>query len=89
MEQERQFWQHYQTLLNDINIDKVVVVHVRRTDYIGNGGGLYHIGQKYHESAIAYMRRAIGSDIKLVVFSDDIAWCKVQSQFSGAQFVDD
>jgi hypothetical protein len=62
---------------------KTVSMHVRRTDKISKQEGpkFWHCGNKYYETALSMLK-----DIeKVVVFSDDIEWCK--KNFKGNNFV--
>lgn len=51
-------------------------IHVRRGDYMKHK--LYRgiCGMDYYKSAISYVRNMFGDNIKYVVFSNDIMWCK-------------
>jgi hypothetical protein len=64
-----------------------IVVHVRRTDYIGS---VKHgiLDAAYYERAVAAARKK-NPDGPLLVFSDDLAWCRAQPVFAGAIFVDE
>jgi hypothetical protein len=57
--------------------DTVVVVHVRRGDYVGLNHYHVNLGERYYSNAIAAARQEI-PDAHLVVISDDIAWCRQQ-----------
>ena len=49
-------------------------IHVRRGDYLTNGGGFCILDHMYYDGAIKHM---IKNGIeKFLVCSDDIAWCK-------------
>ena len=65
----------YESILKD----RVCSVHVRRTDYLNLSQ--YHppLGMGYYLSAI----EAAGRDMKFLVFSDDIQWCKENPGFKG------
>lgn len=65
----------------------LVAVHVRRGDYVSTGasdewGDL--AGDGYYDRAVA----AIGSDVKYLVFSDDIPWCRQSLGVEDALYVD-
>ena len=64
-----------------------IVVHVRRTDYIGNSNHDV-ITPAYYERAITEIRK-YNPDGQLLVFSDDMGWCRSQPVFAGAIFVDE
>jgi hypothetical protein len=51
-------------------------VHVRRQDYVGlqHIHGIPDIG--YYREAIKYIKYHVGSDLKIIVFSDDQQWCR-------------
>ena len=51
----------------------LVSVHVRRGDYLTVHNGLFHTpcNMKYYEKAMSQFE-----DVKFLVFSDDIKWCK-------------
>jgi hypothetical protein len=67
-----------------------VVVHIRRGDYIlGNNKNVHGIlDERYYQTAIAAARAAI-PDYQLLVFSDDLTWCREQPWLQGAVFVDE
>ena len=69
------------------NLDHKVVVHVRRTDYVGNYDvSIHNDAYDYYRNAMATIEQHITSP-EYVVFSDDIEWCR--EKFSGAIFVDE
>ncbi len=63
-----------------------LVVHVRRGDYLTHiGGSLFHIGPDYYRTGIERASSLLlggssskksGSSLQLVVFSDDLEWCR-------------
>jgi hypothetical protein len=61
---------------------KVISLHVRRTDYVNL--------QSYHlPCSLEYYKRALeefSEEIPVLIFSDDIEWCKKQEIFSGDRF---
>ncbi len=61
-----------------------VSIHIRRTDYVESNG--YHPVQpiSYYEKAL----EIIGHYDNVVVFSDDIKWCKENLNFDNMIFVD-
>jgi len=66
-----------------------VSLHVRRGDYVQNvKTNAYHgtCSMEYYKKAIEYIKNKVG-DIKLFIFSDDIAWAKEQELFKGSVFV--
>ena len=72
------------------SINRSVVVHIRRGDYIlGNNKSKHGIlDERYYQTAIAAARTAV-PDCQLLVFSDDLAWCREQPWLQGAAFVDE
>lgn len=66
------------------NTDNSVSIHIRRTDYVTSGG--YHPVQ-----SIEYYQRGlelIKDYERVLVFSDDIEWCKNNLNFKNMIFVD-
>jgi hypothetical protein len=64
------------------NFDEIISLHVRRTDYVGN--------ENHPLCSISYYEKAIArfnSDIPIIVFSDDVKWCKTQEIFSEDRFL--
>jgi len=59
-------------------------LHIRRTDYVSSNG--YHPVQtiEYYEEAI----NKIGDYEKLLIFSDDIEWCKENLKFDRMVFME-
>jgi hypothetical protein len=68
-----------------------IVVHVRRGDYFAPEKVPYHgiLDGPYYERAIARAREAHGGATELLVFSDDLDWCRAQPAFAGARYVDE
>jgi len=59
-------------------------IHIRRTDYLNSNG--YHPVQtiEYYEKAI----ELVGSYDNLLIFSDDISWCKNNLDFRNMIFIE-
>jgi hypothetical protein len=74
-------------LLTPPMLSDAVVVHVRRTDYVASTTVHGILDVAYYERAIAAARKF--SSGPLLVFSDDLPWCRAQSMFAGAIFVDE
>jgi len=53
------------------NDDDLITVHIRRTDYILSSDQHYNLQFDYYKKALE-----IANSKKLVIFSDDIQWCK-------------
>jgi len=51
------------------------MVHVRRGDYV-NSKSFGFLTIEYYEQAIERAKQQAGADAKLIVFSDDVGWCK-------------
>jgi hypothetical protein len=74
---------HVQEKYENLLKYKTVSLHVRRTDKISKREGpkFWHCDNEYYETALSMLK-----DIeKVVVFSDDIEWCK--KNFKGNKFV--
>lgn len=68
---------------NGIPLDEFVAVHVRRGDYVGNPDFELIGAEHYYCSALA-QARALGFS-KVLIFSDDIAYCEGLDIFGGAR----
>jgi hypothetical protein len=81
---------HADILTTDLR-DRSVVVHIRRGDYIMGDNKTRHgiLDERYYRRAIDAARSKIGADVPLLVFSDDLPWCRAQSWLEGATFVDE
>ena len=64
------------------DLDEAISLHIRRTDYIEN---LNHttLDLEYYEKALSIF----DSDIPVIVFSDDVEWCRKQPIFSDDRFM--
>ena len=66
-------------------------IHIRRGDYVANPIiSKYHgaLGMDYYNKAIKYIVESAGNNIQLIVFSDDIEWCKHNFIQKATLFVD-
>lgn len=65
-------------------IENSVSMHIRRTDYVTSNG--YHPVQSidYYKNALDL----IGNYDNIIVFSDDINWCKENLQFKNILFIE-
>ena len=63
-------------------LNKTISLHIRRTDYVTSNG--YHPVQTidYYNKAL----EIIGEYDKLIIFSDDIEWCKYNLKFKNMVF---
>lgn len=66
-------------LMEVIQKENSVCIHVRRGDYVGNK---VHeiVGKEYYDKGLALISKKIKID-KLYVFSDDIKWCEENMKF--------
>ena len=78
------------SLLSSNYLEQAIVVHVRRGDYLIDGNLAKHgiLTEKYYEHAVSTMR-SLNPNGPLLVFSDDLPWCRTQPYFAGAIFVDE
>ena len=64
-------------ILNKINTTNTISVHVRRNDYIHLQHVHYLQGETYYKNALTKLSKILDlTTYKLVIFSDDIKWCK-------------
>lgn len=61
---------------------KVVSVHIRRGDYLQNSANHHNLSDAWFEEASSKF-----SDHTVLIFSDDISWCKDQKMFSDDRFM--
>lgn len=66
------------------DLDQTLSIHVRRSDYLLSNG--YHPIQdiKYYDSAL----EKLGVERKILVFSDDLDWCKSNLKYPRIGFCD-
>ena len=64
------------------SVGDAISLHVRRTDYLKNPNHT-PLDISYYENALSL----INLDLPVIVFSDDIEWCKQQELFSGDRFM--
>lgn len=65
-----------------------VSIHVRRGDYLTNASAAAFHGvcsPRYYQDALAYLKKKLGDQVKLYVFSDDPDWVK-DHLFQGESF---
>ena len=56
-------------------------IHIRRSDYVKRPEYHYNLSLDYFEEALSYFK-----DEPVLVFSDDIEWCKEQEMFAPDRF---
>lgn len=61
--------------------EECVSLHVRRSDYLNLPNHYYTLDKEYYQNAIDL----VGRDKKIVVFSDDIDWCK--ANFGNVEYI--
>lgn len=81
------FKKKYSTIANnyfsELFPDKnVISLHIRRTDYI-NSYALNNLDINYYENALDLFNK----NISVLIFSDDIKWCKSQKLFNSNRFL--
>jgi len=64
-------------------LDNPIFMHIRRTDYAVNPDAHPMCPIEYYEDALSHF----DSDIPILVFSDDIEWCKKQPFFEDDRFM--
>mgnify|MGYP001185202468 CR=1 FL=1 len=69
-----------QEFISDIE-GKTASVHLRRGDYLQNSANHYNLSDQWFEEAVSKF-----PDHTILVFSDDISWCKEQEMFSDERF---
>ena len=69
--------------VSNFKFDEIIALHVRRTDYVSNSASHPPCSLLYYERALEHF----DSDIPVMIFSDDIVWCKEQELFSADRFV--
>lgn len=64
-------------------IENPIFMHVRRGDYLNCSDFHPFVGMDYYKKALELFPK----DVTVLLFSDDIAWCKTQEFFNGDQFM--
>jgi hypothetical protein len=74
------------------DVSNSIVLHIRRTDYTDTDGPSSPIHnvctRAYYERAIDYMRTKNPS-AHILVFSDDLEWCRQQPWLADASYIDE
>jgi len=63
--------------------DNPIALHIRRGDYLINGGNHHNLSNEYYEQAL----KEFDDDRQVVIFSDDPEWCLKQPLFDGDRFI--
>jgi Glycosyl transferase family 11 len=66
-----------------------IMVHIRRTDYVSSPHKHGILNAHYFERAIKLMQSMLDHRAPIVVFSDDVPWCKSLEFLRDAMFVDE
>ena len=61
----------------------VIALHVRRTDYLANAHRFPPCSPSYFAAALETMP----ANLPVLVFSDDVAWCRAQPLFASRRFM--
>ena len=61
---------------------KPIFIHIRRGDYVKRPEYHYNLPMDYFEKSLSYF----DDDIPVLIFSDDIQWCKKQKLFESNRF---
>lgn len=61
---------------------KIVSIHLRRGDYLQNSANHYNLENEWFEQALSLF-----PNHTVLIFSDDIEWCKKQEMFNGDRFM--
>ena len=69
-------------MMESIGGERVVGLHIRRTDYLTNPNH-HFIGMEYYEKALTHFP----DDVQVIVFSDDPQWCMEQELFADERFM--
>jgi hypothetical protein len=65
------------------DFDKLISLHIRRTDFVEKSNDHPPCSLEYYQKAL----EQFDSNIQVMIFSDDIAWCKEQELFSADRFL--
>ena len=64
-------------------MDNPISLHVRRTDYVEKSQDHPPCSLDYYKEALTHF----DDDRQVIIFTDDIPWCKSQEIFSGDRFL--
>lgn len=65
------------------NFKKLISLHIRRTDYVTSAVDHPPCSFEYYQKAL----EQFDNNIPVMIFSDDIPWCKKQELFSSDRFI--
>lgn len=76
-------------ILNDFKKYTTVSLHVRRGDYLNTSTYAGICTKDYYEKALAFFKNIrFEKPLKVIVFSDDIPWCRQEYASVNCEFVD-
>lgn len=67
----------------NFDFDEIIALHVRRTDYVSNSENHPPCDLNYYHQALTHF----DNEIPVMIFSDDIEWCKAQDIFKSDRFL--
>jgi len=73
--------------IDGIKVSEFIGVHVRRGDYLTEQGFAMPEADGYYRRALSLMREMRGEKSPVLIVSDDMGWCKSQTFFAGAMFL--
>lgn len=68
---------------DEFDFDQIISLHVRRTDYVEKPEDHPPCSLEYYEKAL----NMLDSNLPVIIFSDDIGWCKQQEIFKPDRFM--
>jgi hypothetical protein len=68
---------------NAFDFDELISLHIRRTDFVEKSDDHPPCSLEYYQKAL----EQFNSNIPVMIFSDDIPWCKEQELFSSDRFL--
>lgn len=80
---------YYKNLLDLVQNNHSVSIHIRRGDYVSNSQtNVFHglVSMEYYKNAISIINEEIKSPL-FIIISDDIDWCKHEFNFIDAVYV--
>lgn len=72
--------------LNQVSSNPKVAIHIRRGDYVGMQEIHSLCPAEYYDNGLHYIQHQLNTKIDVVVFSDDIAWCKQNLMSLGQKY---
>jgi hypothetical protein len=72
----KELYSKLKEILNSISSNPKVAIHIRRGDYVGMQQIHSLCSPEYYDRGLDYIKNKLNLNIDVVVFSDDISWCK-------------